>query len=302
MEKIIVTGATGFIGKRFVHNPALKNYNVSILSRRDHEDFETIICDFETDFNIGDAFIGVKTIFHFAGLAHDVINPSENSYLFHKVNLDATVRLLNLAVEYGVNSFIFVSSVKAGGEAISGELMSEDYCGVPKSPYGQIKREAELRVLEIGRKSDIHVSIIRPALVYGPKVKGNLGMMLTGIEKGWFPPLPETRNRRSMIHVDDLVNAILMVSDDTRTDGEIYIATDDVPYSTREIYVAFCHLLGKSVPRWNVPKFLFDILAFLHPRLKHKIDKLFGDECYSSEKLKSLGFKAKLTLKDWKEI
>ena len=302
MNKIAVTGATGFIGRRLVKNLALKSCELRLFSRKNQEGFETIICDLESDFAIGDAFTDVNTVFHLAGFAHDLRNSKKIEHLYRVVNVDATVRLLELAAVNGVERFIFLSSVKAGGHSIAGKSMTEEDCGVPEGIYGQIKREAEVKVLEIGSQSGMHVSIVRPSLVYGPNVKGNLRMMLSGIEKGWFPPLPETGNRRSMIHVDDLVQAILLVAEDGRADGEIFIATDGVPHSSCEIYEAMCLVLGKSVPRWSIPKFLFDIAAIFHPRVRHKIEKLLGDECYSSEKLQSLGFKAKHTLKDWTEI
>ena len=145
----------------------------------------------------------------------------------------------------------------------------------------------------------MHVSIIRPSLVYGPGVKGNLAIMRSWVEKGWFPPLPETGNRRSMIHVDDLVRALLLVAVDDRANGEIFIATDGVPQSSRKIYEAICQQVDKSVPSWSVPKFLFDGVASVSPRFRYKVEKLLGDECYSSAKLESLGFKAERTLNAW---
>ena len=112
----------------------------------------------------------------------------------------------------------------------------------------------------------MHVSIVRPSLVYGPGVKGNLQLMLSAVKKGWLPPLPETGNKRSMIHVDDLVKAILLVSKYDCTNGEIYIATDGRPYSSREIYETICNVVGKSVPKWSVPKFLFDFTTSVYAR------------------------------------
>ena len=123
--------------------------------------------------------------------------------------------------------------------------------------------------------------------------------MRRGVEQGWFPPLPETGNRRSMIHVDDLVRALLLVAEDERANGEIFIATDGVPHSSREIYEAICQVVGKAAPRWSLPKFLFDGLSLLSPRIRYKVDKLLGDECYSSEKLEALGFRAEKSLKDF---
>mgnify|MGYP000108954966 CR=1 FL=1 len=147
----------------------------------------------------------------------------------------------------------------------------------------------------------MHVSIIRPSLVYGPNVKGNLQLMLSGIKKGWFPPLPEMGNRRSMIHVDDLVRAILLIAEDKRANGEIFIATDGTPYSSREIYDSMCSAAGKSIPKWSMPEALFNLASLVSPRIKYKINKLLCDECYSSAKLEALGFKAKKSLKDMNE-
>jgi len=110
--------------------------------------------------------------------------------------------------------------------------------------------------------------------------------------------LPETGNKRSMIHVDDLVLAILLVANDDRANGEIFIATDGAPHSSREIYNAMCSALDKSIPKWSIPKFLFDMASLINPRIKYKLNKLLGDECYSSTKLEALGFKAQKTLKD----
>ena len=201
----------------------------------------------------------------------------------------------------GVKKFIFISSVKAGGSPTFGVCASEKDQGNPEGIYGNTKREAELKLLKIGKESGMHVSIMRPSLVYGPGLKGNLQLMLSGIKKGWFLPLPETGNKRSMIHVDDLVRAVLLVADDDRANGEIFIATDGIPHSSREIYNAMCNITGKSVSKWYVPKTLFDIVSLLSPRIKYKIDKLLGDECYASEELKELSFKPKKTLIEMNE-
>jgi len=209
--------------------------------------------------------------------------------------------LANLAVKSGVKRFVFVSSVKAGGDPPIGTCANEKDQRNAEDVYGRTKREAELKLLEIGQVSGMHVSIIRPSLVYGPDVKGNLQLMQSGIGKGWFPPLPETGNRRSMIHLDDLVQAILLVAEDKRANGEIFIATDGTPHSSREIYNAMRSALDKSIPKWSVPKFLFDMVSLINPRIKYKLNKLLGDECYSSAKLEALGFKTQKTLKDMNE-
>ena len=298
MKNILISGATGFIGQRLV---GAVDANIRVLSRKKQSNYETVVCDLKSEVIPDNALDGVNTVFHLAGFAHDLSDATKIQNIYQKVNVDATIRLAKLAVKSNVNRFIFVSSVKAGGGSNFGVCVSEKDQGDPEGIYGKTKREAELKLLKIGKESDMHVSIIRPSLVYGPNVKGNLQLMLSGIKKGWFPPLPETGNKRSMIHVDDLVRAILLVADDDRANGEIFIATDGTPHSSRYIYNAMCSALDKSIPKWSVPKILFDMASLVNPRIKYKLNKLLGDECYSSAKLEALGFKAKKTLKDMNE-
>jgi UDP-glucose 4-epimerase len=298
MSLIFITGATGFIGQRLIN---AVSGECRILSRVKHPKYKTIVCDLQSEVIPAQALNHVSTVFHLAGFSHDLRDASKIADLYYKVNVHATIDLAKLAVRAGVKRFVFVSSVKASGNTCLEAHSNEIVQGNPEGVYGKTKRQAELKLLEIGKKSGMHVSVIRPSLVYGPGVKGNLKLMLSGIRKGWFPPLPETGNRRSMIHVDDLVRAILLVADDKRADGEIFITTDGNPYSSRDIYNAMCNVLGKSVPKWSIPKILFDILSLIDSRIKYKVDKLLGDEYYSSKKIEKLGFKAKKKLEDMNE-
>ncbi|MFC1602621.1 NAD-dependent epimerase/dehydratase family protein [Pseudomonadota bacterium] len=298
---VLLTGATGFVGRQLLRGLAASGCEIHLLSRNPVENYTTIQCNFVQDPIPPCAFDSVDTVFHLAGYAHDLRDATMVEQLYRAVNVEATIRLAELAVQKGVKRFIFVSSVKAGGSAVDGLCMTEKDQGDPEGIYGKTKREAEIKLLEISKQSGMHVSIVRPSLVYGPGVKGNLRMMLSGIEKGWFPPLPEVRNRRSMIHVDDLVQALLLVANDDRANGEIFIATDGHPYSSREIYETMCYMLGKSVPKWSVPKFIINLAAVMNTRVRYKVNKLMGDECYSSEKLQAIGFKARRLLRDMNE-
>jgi UDP-glucose 4-epimerase len=290
-----ITGATGFIGQRLVARLKTQGARINVLSRSQHPKYKTVVCDLQSEVVPDEALEGVDTVFHLAGLAHDLSDASELEGVYRKINVDATIRLAVLSVRAGVKRFVFVSSVKAGGRIYD----LDEVNGTSERIYGDTKREAELQLLEITRQSSMHVAIVRPALVYGPGAKGNLQLMCSGIEKGWFPPLPLTGNRRSMIHVDDLVQALLLVAEDERANGEIFIATDGVPHSSREIYEAICQAVGKTIPKWSVPKFVFDWISKFSPQIRYKVDKLLGEEYYSSTKLEGLGFQTERTLKDW---
>ena len=301
MTKCLVTGSTGFVGSRLLGLLKTIECDVRLLARSKVSNYETVVCNLGQDRIPKHTLESVDTIFHLAGFAHDMQDSSKVKDLYRTVNVDATVELATLASQNNVKRFVFISSVKAGGKPIIGRCRLEHEQDSPDGIYGKTKREAELAILEIGKKSNMHVSIIRPALVYGPNVKGNLKLMLSGIKNGWFPPLPETNNKRSMIHVDDLVRAIILVAEDERSNGKIFIATDGKVYSSREIYESMCTIVGKSIPAWSVPKFIFDFAKLISPGVKYKVDKLLGDECYASEELKELSFKPKKTLIEMNE-
>lgn len=293
--KALVTGATGFIGKKLLN--AIKD-EICILSRIKHKKYPTIICNFEREELPMNSLKDIDIVFHLAGIAHDV---NRASSLYQKINVDFTVQLANIAAKSNVKKFIFVSSVKAGGAPNSMKCVNEDDQRDPDDTYGKTKREAEIKLLKIGQQTGMHVSIIRPSLVYGPNVKGNLELMFSGIKKGWFPPMPEVNNKRSMIHVDDLVRAIVYVSENSKTKGEIYIATDGVLYTSREIYNVMCVLAGRLAPKWSIPKFALNMLSLVNRDFRYKINKLIGNECYSSDKLEKIGFKPCKTLEDMHE-
>jgi len=299
---ILVTGGTGFIGKRLVDKLAKSDNKIRILSSKKNlqhsykGSVEFIHHDLMKDEITKNILSGCDTIYHLAGYAHDLKSNSNINHKYWQLNVDATINLARMAVHCGVKKFIFVSSVKAGGSFNSNREITEKDQKNPEDIYGITKREAEIRLFEIGRQTGLFVSIIRPSLIYGPGVKGNLRLMLSGIDNGWFPPLPETGNFRSLIHVDDVVDAIFLLKNDDRANGEIFIATDGVAYSARDIYISMCKFLGKPMPFWSVPKFFISFLSSMFPAFKHKINKLNSNEIYSNKKLESIGFQSKNTL------
>ena len=159
--------------------------------------------------------------------------------------------------------------------------------------YGETKRLAELELLDLSKQTNMNILIVRPSLVYGPEIKGNLLSMKRAIKAGWFPPLPQIKNARSMVHVDDLVSAIILVKE-KGVNGEIYNVTDGKDYSTTEIYETLYKLNKKDLPKLRLPLILLNLFSFIPGRINKMVSKLVGDERYSSSKIEALGFRAKL--------
>lgn len=184
-----------------------------------------------------------------------------------------------------------------GGEVCQDESVS---C-CPETPYGRSKLVAERFVLEGGYVPE--PVVLRLSMVYGCSHKGNLPRMIEAVAKGRFPPLPDVGNKRSMVHVKDVVQAAMLAAERSAAVGQAYIVTDGHPVSTRQMYEWICGVLGKPVPAWTIPIRLMKVLAHVGDgigRVRGRrfmfdsgaLDKLISSACYSSEKIKrELGFR-----------
>ena len=302
-KNVLITGATGFIGSRLVYALRKQGAKLTFLSRRELNLSygKTILCDLEHQPIPKEWLDGIDTIYHLAGYAHDLSDPDTVKERYEALNIQATKSLAQAAVDASVRKFVFVSSVKAGGITSTGLNMHEESQAQPDGIYGETKYQAERSLLELHTKTPLDVIILRPSLVYGPRVKGNLNLMLNGIAQGWFPPIPKTGNQRSMVHVDDVVDALIYLSSHRDVSGEVFILTDGQSYSTHDIYSELRLALGKSKPRWAIPKIGFDLLSQLSPQIRFKLQKLFGNESYSSAKLEKTGFRPTKTLRNINE-
>ena len=270
---------------------------------------EAHVCVLGRDSVAADVLADVDTVYHLAGVVHAMAAADVDPSLYHRVNVAASEALATQAVRAGVKRFIYFSSVKAVADP-GDECVDESWQRPPHDPYGQSKREAEKRLFAIGRDSGMQVTVLRPALVYGAAVKGNLRRMLQAIDSGRFPPLPDTANRRSMVSVDDLVDAATLVAATPQADGQVYIVSDESPYSTRQLSDWMHATLGRRVSRWSVPVFVLragavcgDGIEVLSGRLvplnSAVLKRLLGSACYRSDKLQQqLGWRPRTHFRD----
>jgi nucleoside-diphosphate-sugar epimerase len=306
--RILVTGASGFIGRHLVERLVRDGHRVLALVHTSKlaldwpAGVKAIAGDVRDPQAMKAAAAGCETVYHLAGKAHALAEVNGDEDAYHAINADGTRHVLEGAVAGGAKSFVLFSSVKAAGEG-GNRCLDESFDGLPETPYGRSKREAERTVMEIGRRAGLHVTCLRLPLVYGPGNKGNLFRMIAAIDRGIFPPLPELGNRRSMVHVADVVQATLLAAGTPAAAGRCYIVTDGRAYSTHELYVLIRRGLGRDIPAWHIPVWTLNALAVAGDVIgkamgkrfvfdSDALDKLIGSAWYSSERIsRELGYK-----------
>jgi UDP-glucose 4-epimerase len=292
--RCLLTGASGFIGTQLLYTLQKSDIAVRALLRKPATTeltADVIIGELGTE-NISYSALldGIDTVFHLANTAHMQATPTQ-----YQSDCEATIALARHAQQAGVKCFVFVSSIKASDASL-------------KDPYGYWKRIAEQRLLN---EIDIpHIVIIRPCLVYGVGVKGNLDKMIRAIHRGVFPPLPDISAERSMVSVNDLVSAMLLAVTHPDANRQQLIIADGEAYTAYSIYLAIRVALGKGIPLWKLPRALLrtmgmigDILQYFWagcPVSSEAIARLTEPSAYSAEKIRQLGWQPTTTF--YKEL
>lgn len=306
-HRVLVAGGRGFIGRRLVMALRADGVSSRVLTRG-QPGADEVQGDLTDPAALDLACSGIDTVFHCAGHAHAFgALGAEEEARHWQVNFEGSRALAEAAGRAGVASFVFLSSVKAVGEP-GEDCADEDWPVQPDSAYGRAKRAAEAAVLAAGERYGMQVTVLRPAMVFGAGGRGNLERMASLVRRGLFPPLPETGNRRSLVHVSDLVAAMRLVAADIRAAGRTYIVAHPVTPSGRGLYDALRHSLGMAPVGWSVPRALLQGLARCGdavegltrrrvPLDSEALARLLGSACYSPARIEAeLGWRAGMGL------
>jgi nucleoside-diphosphate-sugar epimerase len=307
----LVTGATGFIGAALVLRLTGSGVEVRAVarSRRSTPAIQLTAVDLASGIIPASVFAGVGTIYHLAAKTHDLMATEASDADYWSVNLEGTQRLLDAARPHRVRRVVFVSSVKAQAEETIGPY-DETQPPEPTTAYGRSKLAAERLVLSEAARRGFEGVCLRFPLVYGPGQRGNMARMIAAIDRGRFPPPPDGVNQRSMLHVANAVEALVLAGQHPAAAGQTYLVTDASAYSTRELYDWIRQALGKPPVKWAVPAFAFRMLAaagdmaraVLRRRVgfdAEALQKLLGTAWFSCEKItRELGYRPSRTLRD----
>jgi nucleoside-diphosphate-sugar epimerase len=240
----------------------------------------------------------VNAVVHLAARVHTLRETSADPLAeYRRVNLDGTRRLAAAAASQGVARLVFVSSSKVNGEA-SGRPFTESDPPHPEDPYGRSKWEAEQALAQIGRDTGLDYVILRPPLVYGPGVAANFARLMRWVARGVPLPLGAIDNRRSLVYVGNLVDAIRVCLAHPGAAGRTYLVSDGEDVSTPELVRRIARAMGVKSRLLPVPVALLRLAAGMIGR-RHEIERLVGClQVDSSAIRRELRWSAPATMQD----
>ncbi|MBP7357417.1 MAG: NAD-dependent epimerase/dehydratase family protein [Cloacibacterium sp.] len=271
---IIITGATGFVGKNLSKFLKEKGHHISPLSLRKA---------WELDQN-------AEAIIHLAGKAHDTKNTSAEKEYF-EINTELTKKLFEEFQKTPAQDFIYFSSVKATADTVEG-FLDENHKSNPQTPYGKSKLEAEEFLLSQKLPENKRLFIIRPCMIHGPGNKGNLNLLYKFVQKGIPYPLAAFENKRSFLSIDNLNFLILEMLSNKNVGSGIYNFADDEVLSTNELVKLIANTSGKKEKLWKISSKLISATAKMGDVMKlplnsERLKKLTSNLEVSNQKIKN---------------
>lgn len=242
MHRVLVTGATGFIGsflcKRLLDNNMFVRGTLlpsEVASSLVPGVQPALIEPLGSETSWDNSLAGIDTVVHLAARVHIMEDTSSDPLSeFRRINVDGTARLARESVKMGVKRLVFVSSIKVNGEETVFPYTSESQ-PVPTDDYGISKWEAEQALRKIECETGLEVVVVRPTLVYGPGVKANFLNLLDVVYRGFPLPLSSISNLRSFIFVGNLVDALVKCTVHPAAAGNTYLVSDGEDVSTPEL-------------------------------------------------------------------
>jgi nucleoside-diphosphate-sugar epimerase len=285
MNKIAVTGATGFLGRAIVYALSNKNFDVRAISRsiirpsfigKENINFLTVgSIDSKTEWST--ALTGVDCIIHCASLNHTITN-NDPVWISacNTVNVDGTRRLAEQAIAANVRRLIFLSSVKVNGEQSQpGKPFSFSDHADPFDLYGASKWKAEQALWETAANDRLEVVVIRLPIVYGFGVKGNFARLIQLVSSGVPLPFGSVKNQRSFLGINNLVDFVIHCINHPNAARETLFVSDDRDLSTPDLLSLIAKAKKISLRLFPVPIPILKFAAFTTGRLR-EIDRLVG--------------------------
>ena len=289
-KRVLVTGASGFIGRPLVRALVDAGYAVRAATRRPvpfPEGVEVAIApDLSGPVDWDPIVRGIDIVIHAAAHVH-LAGSKDQHDLGNRINFMATYDLAQAAARAGIERFLFLSSVRAQCGASNATAVRESDDMRPTNNYGRSKAAAELSVWAAG----VPFTILRPVVVYGPNPKASIKLIVRLASLPVPLPIKNLSSRRSLLGIDNLISAIFFVLNNPTTIGETYLVADPKPLTISELFVMLRELQGRRPLTFGVPSTFYQTL-FKLTRKTHLWDRLSGNLIVETAKLESAGWRA----------
>jgi nucleoside-diphosphate-sugar epimerase len=270
---VLVTGANGFVGAVLCKSLVLHGHRVRGVVRNLQAGGALMqagvemasVGDIESQANWSAALAGIDAVIHLAARVHVMEETAADPLAeFRRVNVAGTEHLARSAAASGVKRLVYVSSVKVNGEATEGgRKYAESDTPAPQDSYAISKSEAEQVLRVVARETGLEVVIVRPPLVYGPAVKGNFIQMLDALSQHIPLPLASVDNRRSLVYVGNLADALAVCVSHPAAAGKTYLVSDGDDISTPRLLRILAESAGLHARLLPCPMMVLKALARL---------------------------------------
>jgi nucleoside-diphosphate-sugar epimerase len=305
--QILLTGLTGFVGQHLSNRLVSEGHNVYGTIRKDKDidklspEVQPVLIDSITYPFPEVSLNNIDALIHLAARVHQMNDSSDDALtIYRKINTEATINLAKQAEKSGVRRFIYLSSIKVYGEKQDESNIpytEEDICH-PRDPYAQSKWEAEQLLNQLAQETSLEVVILRPPLIYGSHVKANLLKLIQLVKRGIPLPFGLVNNQRSLLYVENLVDAIITCLTHPNAKNQTFLISDGQDLSTPDLICKIAHYLDCPCNLLPIPPSLLKVAGNLGdvgekllgrslPLNTPTIDRLLGSLVVDSSKIRN---------------
>ena len=300
--KFLVTGANGFVGQHLCAELLRKGQSVRAAVRSADSSIDNteaaVVGAIDGETNWADALHDVDVVIHLAARVHVMKDTATDPLTeFLKINTQGTANLARQAAAAGVKRLVYVSSIKVNGEQTTEtQPFAESDTPNPQDAYAISKWRAEQILQRIAQETGLEVVIVRPPLVYGSGVKGNFIRLLAAVDKGIPLPLASVRNKRSLIYLGNLVDALFVCASHPAAAGKTYLVRDGEDASILDLVRQTATGLERPVRLFPLPVWLLRGLGRLLGK-PESVERIVGSLRVNDDLIrKELGWKPVFTL------
>lgn len=275
---VAVTGANGFVGRALCQHLRARGLSVRALTRAASEVEDAwAVGDLGPGTDWGQSLQGVDCVVHCAARVHMVQDTEPDPMQsYRRVNVEGSRSLAVAAAAAGVRRLVFLSSLKVHGERTApGHPFTPDMIPAPEDDYGQSKWEAEQALHAVAASTGLELVVVRPPLVYGPRVKANFLKLMNAVARGTPLPLGAVDNQRSLLALGNLTDLLFQCVEQPAAAGHTFLVSDGHDLSTPDLVRALARAMGRPVRLWPVPVAWLRMAGKLLGR-SAQIDRLIG--------------------------